>query len=90
MTATQCPWCRTPVWRAPNGLTAVICRCWTRTQRARTLARITRAGRHSHRWSPGPYTHLERLRQAAYGDHICRPFTVVLDAAGRHRTEGGV
>lgn len=46
------------------------------TGRARLLTHYRRIGLHSGRWSPGPYSHLERLRRAALGDHECRYFPV--------------
>lgn len=34
------------------------------------------------RWSAGPHSWLDRLREAAFGGHHCYPFYVTIDKQG--------
>lgn len=43
----------------------------TRPVLARYLAAMRRRAIGSGRWSPGPYSLLDRLREAAFDGHVC-------------------
>lgn len=68
--------------RRPRGLyraNLALAALTRRTGRARLLTHYRRIGLHSGRWSAGPYSYLNRLRDWANDGHVCQAWTVRIE-----------